>query len=82
MTFLHNTVTMCTECQLPVLSHLDIDNESVNSTVVGTELHFKCQSGFIAKSLRPSVCSSDGVWVPDPQDYECQTEGKTIIRTL
>ena len=61
------------ECELPLLNdHLEIIDETFNGTVVGSELHFRCQSGFVNNNMRPAVCSSKGLWVPNPQEYECQ----------
>ena len=69
--------TILSECELPLLNdHLEIINETFNGIVVSSELHFRCQSGFVNNNLRPAVCSSEGLWVPNPQEYECQ---QTII---
>ena len=58
-----------------------IDNGSLNSTLIveGAEIRFKCPSGFVEKGLRSSLCSRNGVWVPDPGEYGCQIEGISLL---
>ena len=46
--------------------------------VEGAGIRFKCPSGFIPEDVRSSVCSSNGVWVPDPGEYQCRGNKSTL----
>ena len=48
--------------------------EPFNSTTVGSEIAYQCQSGFLPEGRRTSVCAGDGRWNPDPATLMC--EGK------
>ena len=42
--------------------------EPFNSTTVGSELVYQCQSGFLPEGRRTLLCGEDGRWNPEPQD--------------
>ena len=65
------------ECQFPVQNNQTVKIVEVNGTVLGSELHFKCHSDS-DEELKTAVCSSNGTWFPDPDNYECQAEGKHV----
>lgn len=64
-------------CQIPTLNSL-VEIEVINSTVQleGSELTLRCSEGFTPTrpQLGTIVCSSNGTWIPDPDDYECQSK--------
>ena len=61
-------------CGTPSLAgHVDL--ELLNSTTVGSEIVYQCQSGFLPERRMTSVCGRDGRWNPDPATLLC--EGKT-----
>ena len=41
--------------------------EPFNSTTVGSDIFYKCQSGHLLEERRNLVCGGDGMWSPDPQ---------------
>ena len=43
-----------------------VDVEPFNSTTVGSEIVYQCQSGFLPEGRMTSVCGEDGRWNPDP----------------
>lgn len=45
--------------------------EPNNSTAVGSMLRFKCKHGLIPEDYAISVCSSGGLWLPDPEEHPC-----------
>ena len=51
-----------------------VDVEPFNSTTVGSEIVYQCQSGFLPEGGVSSVCREDGMWNPDPATLLC--EGK------
>ena len=52
-----------------------VDLELFNSTTVGSEIVYQCQSGFLPEGRMTSVCGSEGRWNPDPATLMCK--GKT-----
>ena len=55
--------------------------EVINSAAVqlqGSELALHCKEGFTPTrpQLGTIVCSSNGTWIPDPDDYECHGHSK------
>ena len=46
-----------------------------NSTTVGSEIVYQCQSGLLPEGRMTSVCREDGMWNPDPATLLC--EGKS-----
>ena len=49
---------------------------TVPSTLGGTEIIFRCNTGFVPTGNRTAVCSSDGIspngtWTPDPATLVC-----------
>jgi hypothetical protein len=62
-------------CQIPTVNNL-VEVDIINSTVQlqGSELTLRCKKGLtpITPHLGEIVCSSNGTWIPDPTDYECQ----------
>ena len=69
-------------CQIPTLNRL-VEIEVINSTVQleGSELTLRCSEGFTP--TRPQLgtlfCTSNGTWIPDPDDYECQSKKGIVI---
>ena len=51
-----------------------VDVEPFNSTTVGSEIVYQCQSGLQPEGRMTSVCGGDGRWNPDPATLLC--EGK------
>ena len=51
-----------------------VDVELFNSTTVGSEIVYQCQSGLLPEGGVTSVCREDGRWNPDPATLLC--EGK------
>ena len=51
-----------------------VDIELFNSTTVGSEIVYQCQSGLLPEGRMTSVCGGDGRWNPDPATLMC--EGK------
>ena len=41
--------------------------EQFSSTIVGSELFYQCQPGFLPEGRRTLLCGGDGRWSPDPQ---------------
>ena len=49
---------------------------TVPSTLGGTEIIFRCNTGFVPTGNRTAVCTSDGIspngtWTPDPATLVC-----------
>ena len=38
------------------------------STIMGSEIHYQCQPGFLPEGRRTLLCGGNGMWNPDPQD--------------
>ena len=49
-----------------------VDVEPFNSTTVGSEVAYQCQSGLQPEGRMTSVCSRDGRWNPDPATLMCK----------
>jgi hypothetical protein len=65
-------------CQIPTVNNL-VEVDIINSTVQlqGSELTLRCKKEGLTPTrphLGKIVCSSNGTWIPDPTDYECQTK--------
>lgn len=75
-------------CKFPTLNNSAIVVKPTNSTelVQDTKLSLRCRNGFISTKYQweTTVCSSNGTWVPDPLDYDCQVQlnGKGILSCL
>ena len=41
--------------------------EPFSSTMLGSEIHYQCQTGFIPEERTTLLCVEDGRWNPDPQ---------------
>ena len=41
--------------------------EPFRSNIVGSEIVYRCQSGFLPEGRRTLLCGEDGRWDPDPQ---------------
>ena len=54
-----------------------VDVELFNSTTVGSEIVYQCQSGLLPDRRMTSVCGGDGRWNPDPATLMCK--GKTYV---
>ena len=54
-----------------------VDVELFNSTTVGSEIVYQCQSGLLPEGRMTSVCGGDGRWNPDPATLMCK--GKTYV---
>ena len=67
---------LAAECQFPVLNN-SVKVGPINSTVQGSKLNLQCKDGFFPMRplLEAPVCSSNGTWLPDPKEYECQVLG-------
>ena len=72
---MYNKFTPLVSCGTPSFA-VRVDEEPFNSTTVGSEIAYQCQSGFLPKGRRTSVCGEDGRWTPDPNIY-LLCEGKT-----
>ena len=46
--------------------------EAFNSTTVGSEIVYQCQSGFLPEGRMTAVCGEDGRWNPHPDTLMCQ----------
>ena len=44
-----------------------------SDTTEGANISFNCVSGLEPQREDVSVCSSNGLWVPDPEDRICST---------
>ena len=69
----------CNVCILPVSCGRPITpgNGSIDtyqSTLEGTEIFFKCNSGFVPAERTRALCTSDGRWNPDPAGLVCTGE--------
>ena len=42
--------------------------EQFSSTIVGSEIFYQCQPGFLPEGRRTVLCGGDGRWNPDPRD--------------
>ena len=49
-----------------------VDVELFNSTTVGSQIVYQCQSGFLPDGRMTSVCGGDGRWNPDPATLICE----------
>ena len=54
-----------------------VDVELFNSTTVGSEIVYQCQSGHLPEGRMTSVCGVDRRWNPDPATLMCK--GKTYV---
>ena len=65
-------------CQVPILNSPVKVEMITNSSVQlqGSELSLHCKEGFVPTKPHLEttvlVCSSNGTWIPDPHDYDCQ----------
>ena len=66
------------QCQLPILNNQVIVESDNSSTEMGTVLRFKCKRGLIPEASVESVCSSGGLWLPDPEKHICHLLTATI----
>ena len=53
-------------CGAPSFS-CGVTMEPFSSTIVGSEIHYQCQPGFLPEGRRTLLCGGDGMWNPDPQ---------------
>ena len=42
--------------------------EQFSSTIVGSEVFYQCQPGFLPEGRRTLLCRENGRWYPDPRD--------------
>ena len=49
-----------------------VDVEPFNSTSVGPEIAYQCQSGLLPEGRITSVCGGEGRWNPDPATLMCK----------
>lgn len=49
-------------CSAPIITNPGVVVKPYNSTVEGTALYFKCDSGFLPNERRVAVCQSNGQW--------------------
>ena len=56
-----------------------VNVEPVTSTTVGSEIHYKCQTGLLPEGNITSVCGGDGRWNPDPATLLCEGKLHPII---
>ena len=54
-----------------------VDVELFNSTTVGSEIAYQCQSGLLPEGMMTSLCGGDGRWNPDTTTLMCK--GKTYV---
>ena len=52
--------------------------EFVNA-VVGSQILYSCDPGFLPEGLRTSICSSNMSWHPNPADFQCRNPSELII---
>ena len=73
MIILVTLFTPSVNCGTPSFS-TGVTVEPFNSTTVGSEIVYQCQSGFLPEGGVSSVCREDGMWNPDSATLLC--EGK------
>ena len=56
-----------------------VDVEPFNSTTVGSEVAYQCQSGLLPEGRMTSVCGGDRRWNPDPATLICKGKMYHII---
>ena len=66
------------QCQLPILNNHVIVKSDNSSAEMGSVLCFKCKHGLIPEDYVVSVCSSGGLWLPDPEKHNCHPLMATI----
>ena len=49
-----------------------VDVEPFNSTTVGSQIVYQCQSGLLPEGRMTSVCGGEGRWNPDPATLMCK----------
>ena len=49
-----------------------------SDTTEGANISFNCELGLEPQREGVSVCSSSGIWVPDPEDMICYTPPSEI----
>ena len=72
-------ITPLVSCGTPSFA-IRVDVEPFNSTTVGSQIVYQCQSGLLPEGRMTSVCRGDGRWNPDPATLLC--EGKTHVCSL
>ena len=57
-----------------------VDVEPFNSTTVGSQIVYQCQSGFLPEGRMTSVCGGDRRWNLDPATLICKGKFYYAIR--
>ena len=71
-------ITPSVSCGTPTFAdHADV--ESFNSTTVGSEIAYQCQSGLVPEGRMTSVCREDGRWNPNPATLMCKGKMRHTI---
>ena len=64
-------ITPLVSCGTPTFAGR-VNVELFNSTTVGSEVVYQCQSGLLPEGNMTSVCGEDGRWKLDPATLICK----------
>ena len=67
----NHLITPSVSCGTPTFARR-VDIELFNSTTVGSQIVYQCQSGLLPEGRMTSVCGGDGRWNPDPTTLICK----------
>ena len=77
MLIIDHTIVTATDCGAPVPPQYG-QLGPYNSTLEGSWVTFRCESGRFPIGEYAAICTSEGNWLPNPAQFICSGESATI----